>query len=274
MCPSLMVSALMLSFAVRCCMLEHVVDTSFLDQFGAHVILIRHSCSHAPCVSTFDVCQVPELESYGPPEQSLSGDIVFVLDDGTLFSAHSLYVQHASQTLSGMISDLTRQPADFAEETASPQDAHCAKRAKQQLRLPLKEVTRRQMLLLLQLLYSLTREKWLSSLAVADLVELARVAHRYAFHFALELVDSRLVSICRGQEGLDRDGSDRKLGIWLTVRDAPGQLELAAALHLTEYEQYVAAFLGEHAHAVDLSRLDARAAAMLRGARKLKASNI
>ena len=83
-------------------------------------------------------------------------------------------------------------------------------------------------------------------------------------------MDSQLVSICRGQEGLDRCSHGPKLGIWLTVRDAPGQLELAAALHLPKYEQYVAAFLGEHAHAVDLSRLDARSAAMLRGARKLQ----
>ena len=83
-------------------------------------------------------------------------------------------------------------------------------------------------------------------------------------------MDSRLVSICRAEEPDDKIIRKPKSGTWLTAREAPGQLALARALHMVEYEQHVASFLGKHAHDVDTASLDPCMAAVLRGACRLR----
>ena len=83
----------------------------------------------------------------------------------------------------------------------------------------------------------------------------------------LALVDSMMVTKCTPEV---EDKAGNAAGAWLTIQDAPAQHQLARKLHLGQYEALVGRFLGKHAHAIDLTRLDASYAAMLQGARLMQ----
>ena len=205
--------------------------------------------------------------------------MTLVLDDSSCLPAHALYLQHASPVFKDALSGLSGQHRDFQGTSCfikqESNDQLPAKRAKCQLRLPLPGTSRRQAVLLLCLLYAWDKGSFLMTLKPAELVELARVAHKFCCVPALQQVDSQLVRVCQGgagSEGTSAKSKALKLDeeVWLTVGEAPAQLQLAADLHLACYEAHVASFIGEHAHAIDLEALDSRMAAVLRGARKIR----
>ena len=116
----------------------------------------------------------------------------------------------------------------------------------------------------------MTRESWLQSLDLPELLDLARAANKYSCLEVLQLVDCTLVAGCEQQAQADAlKGS--QFGTWLTVMTAPMRYQLACELHLDAFSMHVATFLGRNAHKVDLDRLACgNMAAVLRGARMLR----
>ena len=217
------------------------------------------------------LCQAQDASCRIPLPLSLEGDVHLILDDGSTMSAHSLYLSHASAVFKTALSCAgTRQTTaddtdEDEQEWESVWSASAAaertmtshsKRPKVMAKLPLPGATRRQAQLLVQALYCFKRDSWADSLAPPELIDLAAISDKFSCVCVLQLADEALVK---------KTASETATG-WLTVLDAPGQFELAHRLHLTSYEAHVGQFLGRHARKVDLTRLDARSAAILEGA--------
>ena len=196
--------------------------------------------------------QVNEGSWTALPPLSLSGDVAIELDDGTVLKAHSMYLQHASTIFDDILRP--QAPAGTAGSTAT-------NILGSEARLPLSETTKKQALLLLQCLYAWNRQAWAEALDPPELVQVARVAHKYGILPMLQLADSCLVRKCSTQ-----DAAASNEGEWMNVQRAPAQLQMAQDLALDGFEAHCAQFMGAHAHAVDLSKLDARTAALLKGA--------
>ena len=138
------------------------------------------------------------------------------------------------------------------------------KRFKAELRVPLPGTSRRQALLLLHCLYAWDRRSWAESLDASELADLAMVAHKYGIAPVLQLADSSLVKLC---DTKDADAS--KASAQMNVARAPAQFQFAQDLGLSQLQSHIAEFMGAHAHALDLSAVDACSAALLRGIRRL-----
>lgn len=202
--------------------------------------------------------QEPEASCGAHPPLSESGDVLLVLDDMTTLNCHALHLQHASSVFQ---TALSCAPA-VEHELDSSQTCRSL------TRLPLPGATRRQVLLLLHCLYQFERESWVEKLCIPEIIELAKLAHRYLCLRVLGLADKCLVKRCGVREASIKTGIvDSKA--WLTVKDAPREHQLAQRLNLTRYEALVGLFMGRHAHAIDLGRVGPSAAAVLRGARLL-----
>ena len=116
-------------------------------------------------------------------------------------------------------------------------------------------------------LYSWTRESLLATMALSDLFELARVAHRCACLHVLQLVDSTLVK--RGEE-TSASGSHNSLTL-LNPSSTPKLYRLAHELQLTGFEAQVGCYIGKHADEVKLSDLHPMSAHIVRGALEARA---
>ena len=184
------------------------------------------------------------------------------LDDGSVLRAHQLYLQHASPLFRASLPSAAVKEDPSGAAFKRPRLASA-----EGLQLPLPGVTRRQAQLLVHALYSFMRETWAGSLRPPELIELARVASRFNCAAVLDLADTVLVAKCAA--AVDKPAPEAT-SAWLTVQDAPAQHQLARKLGLGKYEALVGRFLGRHAHAVDLTRLDPCFAAMLQGARLMQ----
>ena len=203
---------------------------------------LQHACIE-PSLSS----QIRKEDKLVGPPQSLDGDICLVLEDGSTFTAHAVYLRHASAVLTNALA------------CASP-----AEQANTRLRVP--GVTQRQMQLLLTCLYSFARESWCDTLGPPFLMELARASHLLACTAVLDMADTYLAKKCGIQQDLAQAGDKP----WVTLVDAPVQHDLAQRLHLSRYMDLVGGFMGRHAHDVDVSRAEPAIAAVLKGARHLK----
>ena len=99
---------------------------------------------------------------------------------------------------------------------------------------------------------------------------LARVADKFGCADVLHLVDTALVWACETQADSCGDPCQAPLGIWLSAGNAPALCQLAQELHLPAFQRHVAFFLGKHADQVNLDKLEACTAALLRGAACLR----
>ena len=230
------------------------------------MLLLAAACSAlsslatSPSTPQLAVCQVPKLPWTAEPALSRAGDVRLVLQDGTTLTAHSLYLQHASDVFSSALACSGRTQADAAGPGSDLEDAHPSPEAESRLvqsasvsskrhramqSLPLPGTSREQALLLLHSLYSRTPESWAASLDPADLAELARVSHRFGCSASLQLADSSLVKLAKAQA----DSSEQA---WVSVHTAPAQLKLARRLNLPRFEAYLGHFVGHHLNEVDL----------------------
>ena len=220
------------------------------------------------------------------PRQSLDGDVLITLDDGSSFRAHSVYLQHASEVFANALAchSLPEQPSQASDGLPGSRSTRgAAKRPKLEppapatpelKKLPLPGTTRKQALLLLYCLYAWTRETSMNHLCPSELVELAKVAHLFGAEKVLQVADHALVKICTAEltemaeASEDPDGAD-PLAAWLNVEDAPAQHHLARKLHLTQFRACVGHFMGKHARRINLGAVDASISAVLRGAREM-----
>lgn len=212
--------------------------------------------------------QAPPAAWTTEPTQAQSGDVQLLLDDGSTLNAHSQYLEHASTVLRGALDcahpaqDASASESGQQASDGSPDFSPACKRRRAQLRVPLPGVTRQQAVLLLALLYSFTREKFMTGLKPPQLLELARIADRLQCRDVLKLVDERLFRICSWQDvGASQDG-------WVNVKDAPALHALAHKLQLHEFADMVGMFLGMHMQEIDLTQLDASLATVMRGCRR------
>ena len=204
--------------------------------------------------------QVTQAISGEMPLHSLEGDVYMVLDDGTKITAHSLYLEQASLVFRDALACAYKGNGISGEDEASLQKPTVKPN---KTMLPLMDVTQRQVQLLVTCLYSWNRETWLGNLKVPELIELGRVAHRFACSAVLESVDRFLVEKCGVDASLKQNVEPE---VWLTVADIPAEFRLAQQLQLAAYEDLVGRFMGKHAHAVDTCMLDSGLAAVLNGA--------
>ena len=194
------------------------------------------------------------------PSLSLSGDIVILLDDGSIVRAHSQYLQHASTVFDNALKCAGNADAQILGLSGGV----VGKCHSSETQLPLPSATKQQVLLLLHCLYAWDRKSWAESLRAHELAELARIAHRFDIVPVLQLADESLVKLCH-TKGADAYG---QLSLMNTLR-APAQFQLAQDLALPQFEHHAGVFIGRHAHDVDIRKLDARSAALLSGAREL-----
>ena len=147
-----------------------------------------------------------------------------------------------------------------ADEPTVAEEVPPPKRHKSMLKLPLPGTSKQQALLLLHCLYAGDPRTWTRYLDLQQLVELARVAHRFSCTTVLQLVDSRLVKLCRYSDPVLKDREQP----WMA--DAPANYALASQLGLAAWEKHIGHYIGEHPSWVDLDKMEPGAAAMLRGA--------
>ena len=190
-----------------------------------------------------------------PPAAAGGGNTLIVLDSGEELHAHSFWLEAASEVFR---TALTCTPTPGRSTRSSRQVSPDAAASRMQ-QLPLPGVSKHQALLLLHCLYAWANKDWVGTLSQSDLLDLARIADKYACARVLELVDSTLVQQCRAAPSPPG---------CLSPDNAPAQFQLARDLHLEEYEGEIAQFLGMHASQVDLSKLDKTLANVLRGASK------
>ena len=222
--------------------------------------------------------QGAEPEWAAPPERSLTGDTRLILDDGTTLQAHALYLQHASEVLTGALACTAEQPAAAAEasddtratrNTAKrPRTASTASAPGTEFKLPLRGASRKQALLLLSCLYAFARDAWVWELGPADQMELARLAHRYQCIEVLQLVDASLVKMSEAEEELSQD-TYVEMG-WLNEFDAPKLLDMARDLSLAGFEARVLRFIGRHPDTVSLRDMDPGIAAVIAASRSVR----
>ena len=199
------------------------------------------------------------------PEGSLNADTRILLDDGQYLCAHAVYLRRVSEVFAGALTCSGTNVGGSVESAASQQLSEIS--AITHI-LPLPGATMPQALLLVHYLYSWTPESWAKGLSRQSLLELARVADKYACTSVLALVDSTLVQQCEEQDLQDEDSVDEKI---LTAASAPAQHKLARKLHLTGYEALAGSFLGRHVGDIDISQVDASYANILHGANLLRA---
>ena len=229
------------------------------------VMDVRSLCGQATATSccgfNHPATQSPERTWEKSPAQSDQGDTLLELGDGTTITADSAYLRHASEVLSTALACSSQ--AEGADCPCSGQCSPAPKRARAMLRLPLPGTSRRQALLLLHCLYAWDRKAWACSLGPPELLELARVSHKYDCTAVLQLADSALVTF-----GQPQGAGPGVQPAWLHVRWAPAQLQLADSLDLAGVRWLVGGFLGRHAEEVALDQVEnACVAAVLDGAR-------
>ena len=219
--------------------------------------------------------QMPQPDLPEMPSRALNGNVKLVLDDSSKVRAHSLYLEHASTVLENALACAPQQVSDSrSDEEASGESADESseepvdKQSKALINLPLPGVSKLQAQLLVTCLYTMGRETWLDSLGPPKLIQLARVSHKLACLEVLEQVDKSLVRVCGVNQLLPRIPT--AADAWLTTADAPAELQLAQQLHLTRYEDLVGRFIGRHAAAIDINRVNPSLAAVLKGARMAK----
>ena len=179
-----------------------------------------------------------------PPSEPLTGNVHILLDNGQILHAHRLHLEQASEIFAGALKcTQSNVAADLPEPALQGSNAI-------ESTLPLPGITRHQAVLLLQLMYTWTRETWAKSLSLPDLLDLARVADQYACLPSLQLVDNTLVQLCEEQ------AKTPSATAFLTVASVPVQYQLALRLHLKGYAAVAGHFLGRHADEVDFSKLD------------------
>ena len=206
------------------------------------------------------------------PQQSLDGDITVALDDGTTLLAHSQLLSLASPVFKDAIS-CHSQP-----HTASTQNSEvgpASKRRRTALRLPLHCASRRQAVLLLHVLYSWDRAALIAGLRLEEMVDVATIADLLACCQILQMVDTSMVKAMQHEEDrlvdakLD-EGQKAATGAWLSAPNAPARHKLARQLHLASVEDHIAGYLALHAHEIDICKVDAGIAGILRGVCKLR----
>ena len=195
-----------------------------------------------------------------PPAASLSGTTLLVLEGNKSLRAHALHLEQASDIFRGALECL--QPAAGAAGSKPESEQASDEAAPVTHSLPLPGVTMHQALLLLHCMYAWARESWASCLSLPDLLDLARLADRYACTSVLRLVDSTILKRCKAQDGAGPDAI-------LTVQSAPEQHRLAQELHLRAYQTHVGFFMGLNADEIDLTQVDDSYADILRGASKI-----
>ena len=181
-----------------------------------------------------------------PPYQSLSGDVVLKLDGNLSITAHSAYLEHASEVFQNVLGECSqRHTAAKKRRTAHQADGQqCATSPRE---LPMPGAGMHQALLLLHCLYAFDRRSWLAALSPSDLLDLASITHRYACTSILDLVHTVLVQRC---------SAGAPSTPVLTISNAPEQLQVAKKLQLTGYEACIGRFLGTHAADIDMRKLD------------------
>ena len=224
-------------------------------------------------------CAQAEASSI-PPAKSVNGDLLITLDDGSRIPAHSVYLQHASEVFTNALDTCPGQ-AGAPEAAHSSKLRSAAKRLRTDqpprprsdpLELALPSTSKRQALLLLNCLYAWTRETTVWAWPPPDLLELARVSHRFGCTEVLQLADSGLVKMCKAEAAAEEVETVEEVLYegWLNFEDAPAQHRLARDLHLTGFEACIGRFMGMHANDVDLESVDPSLAAVLEGARKIR----
>ena len=198
------------------------------------------------------------------PQLSLAGDTCLVLDSGCSLRAHRLYLQHASCVFEDA---LACTPAgDTAEfDTEEGHDSKADMYSWMPTRLPLPNTSERQAHLLLQCLYCWERAAWADSLRPPELIELARVAHRFGCTSMLDVADKAMVKTCGAVDSTTNKFIECSRA-WLNAWEAPSQLQLAQSLGLTRYAALVGRFMGRFADKIELRSVDAHIGAILQGA--------
>ena len=202
-----------------------------------------------------------------------AGDVLLQLDDGSTFRCHS--------QLLALVSTVWRDALACASQ-AMTSDSHedladhgpASKRARTESRLPLQGTSRMQVQLLLQFLYSWTRDTFLQGLQLTELLELAIMADRFGCQVLVQLLDKQLVRAESRQSSTvgSYQGEDRAAAralTWLSVQNAPARHRLARKLQLPELEEYVGKFMGQHALELDLEDVEPSIAGVLRGTLRL-----
>lgn len=199
-------------------------------------------------------------------------DTLIQLDDGDTLLSRVAYLEHASEVFEMA---LRCEP-----DGTLCQHTSCGHTLPVSIgfRLPLPGVSRHQVELLLCCLSCWMRETWAASLSLADLWDLARVAHKFSCSLVLQLVDCTLVRRCTDGQAAGHSGTDRTSGpdaaacVSLAPSSAPEHSRLAHDLGLVEYEACVGAYIGRHAAEIDLDKLEPMSANILRGALEARAA--
>ena len=217
-------------------------------------------------VKTLDAVQAPQGPWSAQPAQSTAGtDAVLALDDGSHLTAHSTFLQLASPQFSDALARCRPvKPPPVAAHAVPGTIGWFMTHSEAELRVPLLGTSRQQALLLLHCLYAWDRKSWAESLQPAELAMLARVAHKFGIAAVLQLADSALVKLCSTK---DADASNTC--VQMNLDRAPAQFQFARDTACLGFQEHVGRFMGAHAHALDLSKLDARSAALLKGACRL-----
>ena len=216
------------------------------------------------------------------PPQSLDGDVDLDLDEDKLediepLRAHLLDLQHASALFTDVLASCSssqqqqpHKPGGSGDETPTFKRQRLACK----LQLPLPGTLENQALLLLHCLYQHTQPAWADPLEVPELLDLARVAHKFACAAVLQQADRLLVAAVKAEEALVAERPQCKqlaaqAEAWLTPRNAPARLAFAQDLTLPGLAVHVGAFMALHADEVDLTAVDGALLGVLRGARQL-----
>ena len=198
------------------------------------------------------------------------------LDDEPL-RAHLIYLQHASALFTDVLASCSssqqqqpHKPGGSGDETPTSKRQRLASK----LQLPLPGTSEKQALLLLHCLYQHTQPAWADGLEVPELLDLARVAHKFACSAVLQRADRLLVAAVKAEEALvaERPKFEQlaaQAEAWLTPQNAPARLSFAQDLTLPSLALHVGAFMALHADEVDLGGVDAALLGVLRGARQL-----
>ena len=216
----------------------------------------NNCCKAATCLQAAQ----PVFDSSSPlPDLAAEGDTTIVLDSGESLKAHSFHLTAASDVFKAALAcnDLKAIQNELPDNTLATNNS----------RFPLLGASKKQACLLLHCLYSFKRESWARSLSSAALIELAAIAHKFACHDVLELVDSTLSDRCLAPPA---HADHAYLAPLLTHIRAPEQYKAAQVLHLTQYTGHIGCYLGEHADEIDLAKVDEVSAHILKGAMRAR----
>ena len=232
-----------------------------------------------------------------PPPQSIDGDVLLDLGKAGSVTAHSLYLQHASDLFADVLAccDGSPEPSPYSkgvleiEAATAPQLCSCSqspssssddspapkrRKATPQQHMPLPETSRKQALLLLQCLYQHTQPAWADELEIPELLDLAQAAHKFACLAVLHQADRLLVAAVKAEEALVRGypyakQAAARAAAWLDAQNAPARHATTQALHLPSLALHVGSFMAMHAEEVDLDVVDVALLGVLQGARQL-----